>query len=366
MTTSDLVNCRQVNRKWNEISSHIMRQRADIQIAFKFLGSKLSQSIQYRPEQTLLKDCMPLVNALGSRDFSDLVECLKVSKNFPCTSFRFKDVVKSDDMEIFLSIWGQNIFALGVKIKEADDVQMLRVFLEKAPNLKKLHIDFGSIDLYYKQTSETAAVHLFVDSNNEFQLPKLNTLRVAGSCDYFAGIIADILKVASNLNCFEKSSLDGDDDSECITAKDLAMLQSRNKLHCLKDVNLLFKRELIDLLENSPQITDLQLKSLELSITWIWDDDELSARATKIINKIFDSSKNSLLNLTIPPLGLLSELVIPKFENLRKMCLSHDESYEDYYPGPSMFPPLFEMADHFPNLQELSKSEDLLKIDKNK
>lgn len=74
---------------------------------------------------------------------------------------------------------------------------------------------------------------------------------------------------------------------------------------------------------------------------------------------MLDSSKNSMVELKIPPLGLLSGLVIPKFENLRKLSLLHDESYEDY-PGPSMFPPLFEMADHFPNVQELSKSKTVL------
>ncbi|KAG4068268.1 hypothetical protein HA402_007788 [Bradysia odoriphaga] len=99
---------------------------------------------------------------------------------------------------------------------------------------------------------------------------------------------------------------------------------------------------------------DLPLKSFELSITWIWDDQQLSARATKIINKIFESSKNSLLKLVIPPLGLLSGLVIPEFENVRILYLSHDESYEDYNSGPAMFPPLFEMAEHFPNLRELT------------
>lgn len=336
-----------------------MHQRADIKIVFSYFGNQLTRCIQYRPSHTLLKDFWPLVNEDSELTLSDLVECLKLSKNVPLTNFRFKDVIKNDDHDIesFLSIWGRNITALGVKIEKDDDVKMLRVFLQKTSNLKNLSINFGSIDFYSKQPIETA-VQLFADSN-EIQLPELKVLRVEGSCDYFSRIIADILKRASNLNCYKKCSMDKGDVSEIITAKDLAMLQSLNKLHCLKDFNLLFKKELIELMENFAQIMDLPLKSFELSITWIWDDQQLSARATKIINKIFESSKNSLLKLKIPPLGLLSGLVIPEFENLLELHLMHDESYEDHNPGPAMFPPLFEMADHFPNLLELSKSRDI-------
>lgn len=329
-----------------------MRKRDDIQIIFKFYGGGLTQFIQRIPKETLLKDFWPMVNEDRSLTLSDLVKCIELSTDFPFTNFRLKDVVQIADIKSFLSIWGENISSIAVKIEIVDDVEMLRALLQSTPNLKKLHIDFGTI-YSFTQKTETA-VHLFADSN-EFQLLELNTLRVTGSCDYFSGIIADIVKVASNLKCFEKCSLDENGTSQCIDAKELLVMLQSGKLHCLKDVDLLFKKELIDLMENFPQIMDLQLKSFELSITWIWDDVQLRARATKIINKIFDSSKNSLLELKIPPLGLLSGLVIPKFENLRKLLLLHDESYED--DGPSMFPPLFDMAAHFPNLQELSKSE---------
>lgn len=331
-----------------------MRQRADSQIVFSLFGCTLKWSLQKRPQETLLKDFWPVKLSKGILTFRDLIECLTQSQNdFPFTSFRFRDVVKGEEIESFLSIWGENIFALGVKLKKEDDVKMLRLFLEKTPNLKKFYIDFGSFDVKYN-------VHLFADSN-EFHLPQLHTLRVTGSCEFFCGVISDILKVASNLKCFEKRPLDDDDDADCITAKELATLQLHNKLYCLTDVNLLFKEDLIDFLEKSPQTTKLQLKCFKLSITRIYDNNELCARATEIIKKIFDSTKNSLLKLSIPPLGLLSGLEIPRFKNLQKLFLFHDESYKDDVS--SMFPPFFEMAEHFPKLQELSESKT--KMDKN-
>lgn len=354
LATLDLVNSRQINRKWNEISSRIMRQRADIQIVFSYLGGELMQLVQHPPRQTLLKDFLPLVNELHKLSFVDLIDCLKQSINFPFTSFRFKDFVEGDAIEELLSIWGQNIYALGVKIETTDDVKMLKTWLEKTPKLKKLHIDFGSIEFRYKVNP---VIHPLVDSNKS-QLPELKVLRVTGSCEYFFSVIVDIVKLASNLNCFEKCALDQNAHCECINAKELAMLHSLNKLHCIKDVSLLFKEKLIDLLETSEQIMDMQLKSIELSITWIWNEDQLSERATKIINKLFDSSKHSLRELTIPPLGLLSGVLIPKFENLQNLYLMHDESYEDY-PFPSMFPPLFDIADHFPNVRKLCELETI-------
>lgn len=352
LATSDLVNCRRVNRKWNEISSCIMRHRADIQIVFKFFGKQLMQAIQY-PPPTLLVDFWRPINEDSSLSFNDMVQCLKQSENFPFTSFRFKTAVKVADIAEFLSIWGRSILALGVLVEVPDDVEMLRFALEKTPNLRELYVDFGSIDFYNDSTSVNT--NRLFDGSNEFQLPALYILRVKGSCGYFSDVLSDILKVAPNLECFEKSSLDKKHCQECIDAKDLAVLQLRNKVHSLKKVNFLFKKELIEFLEKTPEFMDLPFKSIKLSITWIWDDDQLSARAVQIINKIFDSSKSSLEELYIPPVGLLSELVIPEFKNLQKLCLSHDESYEEG-PGPSMFPPHFEMIEHFPNLKELSKS----------
>lgn len=111
-----------------------------------------------------------MVNDLSSLSFSDLVECLKQSKDFPCTNFRFKGVILSDDaddIEQFLSIWGKSVCAFGVKIENAKDVEMLRNFLGKTSHLKKLHIHFDGSD-YYEQRIEPA-VHLFANSY-EFRL----------------------------------------------------------------------------------------------------------------------------------------------------------------------------------------------------
>ncbi|KAG4068384.1 hypothetical protein HA402_007904 [Bradysia odoriphaga] len=152
VSPSDLVNCRHVNRKWNDVSSRVMHKRADIKIVFSYLGNELTQCIQHRPSQTLLKDFWPLVNEVSELTFSDLVECLKLSKNVPLANFRFKDVIRDDDIESFLSIWGRNITALGVKIEKDADVKLLRVFLQKTPMLKNLSINFGSIDFYYEQS----------------------------------------------------------------------------------------------------------------------------------------------------------------------------------------------------------------------
>lgn len=43
-TTADLLRCRQINRHWNEISSRIMRQRADIERGF--LSITIGRSIK--------------------------------------------------------------------------------------------------------------------------------------------------------------------------------------------------------------------------------------------------------------------------------------------------------------------------------
>lgn len=360
VATSDLINCRQVDRKWNEISSQIMRQRADIQIEFSFQSGQLLRSIQHYPHDSLLGSFSTTMSLSKAFGLSDLVGCLKQSKHFPFSSFRFKDLGTDfrDDFERFLSIWGENIYELTVKIDVATNnaimtAEMLRVLLfEKTPELKRLGIEF-SIDWLFVQ-NEKSPVRLFTGTD-EFKLPKLNELRVQCVFDKFSGIVEDILGAAPNLKLFEKCLLDSR-ILECITAKELAILQSLDKLHCLENVSLMFKEDVVTCLENSPQIMDLQFKSIELPVDWLEQgDQQLCIRATKLISKIFDSSMDSLKTLRIPPLGWLSGLVLPKFKNLQKLILSQDEGESDEEEVYCMFPPLFDMADSFPNLQQLSK-----------
>lgn len=332
VATSDLINCRQVNRKWNEISSHIMRQRADFQIVFS----------------------LELMHDKSMQRLSDLIDCLERSKHFPFSSFRFKNLGTNererDYLERFWTFWGDKIYALDVKIDETNDAELLRVLiLEKVPNLKKLGIDF-TMDLFDK-----SPIHLNVGLK-KLKLPKLNALRAFCVFERFSGIVEDILEAAPNLKFFEKRSLDFVRLSEQVTAKELTILHALDKLHCLENVSLMFKEEMITCLEKSPQIMDLQFKSIELPIDWLDQADlQLCTRTTELINKIFDSSRNSLQTLKIPPLGWLPGLIIPKFENLQKLEMSHDEELNTDDEIYCMFPPQFDMTVNFPNLRQLSK-----------
>lgn len=351
--TSDLINCRQVNRKWNEISSQIMRQRADIQIVFSLKNGLLMRIIPYISGESLLGS--QLTNMESSMSFSDLITCLEQSEHFPFSSFRFKDLRTggNDNLERFWSIWGENIYELAVKIDDANDVRMLRVLLERTPNVRKLGIEFGMDWIHGKHKNHP--VHLFVRSN-KFELPNLNVLRVSAAFGKFTGVVEDILEAATNLKLFEKCLLHNGRLSESVTANELAILNSLNRLHCLKNLSLMFSEEVVTCLEKSQQILDLKYKSIELPVDWLdQNNDQLCARASKLINKIFDSNKNSLQTLRIPPLGWVPGLVLPKFENLQKLVLKHDEEVEGEDEVYCMFPPLFDMADSFPNLQQLSK-----------
>lgn len=337
MASADLINCRLVNRKWNEISSKIIRQRADIQITF---------SSEYARLMTM--DLMSL---------GDLVGCLEQSNNFPFSNFRFENLGTKAKVELepFLSIWGKNIYELVVKMDdEVNNAKMLRFLLfEKMPNLKRLGIEF-TFDFDRK-----SIIRLFPNSN-KFELPKLNTLRVSRSFGKHSAIVEDILEATPNLKLFEKCSLDNHRQlSECVTARELNILQSLDKLHCLEHITLMLTEDMISCLEKHPQILNLELGSIELPPDWFrYDRDRLYTRGIKIINKIFDSSKNSLRTLKIPPMGWLEGLVLPKFGNLQTLVLSHDEEDDDddvVYVY-CMFPPLYDMSDNFPNLERLSKS----------
>lgn len=288
---------------------------------------------------------------------NDLVGCLEQSQHFPLSSFRFKDLGSNGtaDFERFLSIWGKNIYELAVKIDaDAGNVAMLRdLLLHKVPNLKKLGVEF---DFFFDEIDKTP-VHLFAASN-KFELPQLNVLRVHCAFEKYSGIVEDLLEATPNLKLFEKCLLTNGRMIECVTAKELTILRSLDKLHCLKSISLMFKEDLITCLEESPQIMDQQFKMIELPVDWLEQGDhQLSQRATKLINKIFDSSKNSVQRLEIPPLGWLNGLVLPKFENLRILILNHDEEPKDDDDDSvyCMFPSLFDMTENFPNLEQLSK-----------
>lgn len=358
VATSDLLNCRQINRAWNEVSSRIMHQRGDIELTFSFKDGKFMKCIQHHPqrESLLAKQCPPNI-IIGSKGLSDLLLCFQESAYFPFSSFRFDDLAMfgNEDMKNFLSIYGGNILALAIKLDDPENhVHMLRaLLLEKVPNLMKLEIKFGGE--YNYQHNIMSSVQLFAGSN-QFEFPNLKVLCVNRNYEYFRGIVTDILKAASNLHVFGKCSMDrGSKLEEHITASDLTMLQSFNKLHCLKNGDILVSEELIAHWETSPMTLDLQLQHFSLSSN-LDINQLLTPRVTGIINKLLDSSKNTVRKLYCPPLGLLSGLKIPKFEKLQKLYLLHDDSDDYSY---TMFPPLFDFAEHFSNLQELSKANKM-------
>lgn len=223
------------------------------------------------------------------------------------------------------------------------------LLLEKAANLTELHINFeynwsGKQDV-------TPVAHLF-EEFNEFELPNLNVLRVQDMTKSDYGIVADILKVAVNLNSFENLCQSYDDSSlrpECINVEELTVLQSLNKLHCLKRVNLSYDEIFVGFLEKSPQFVNLPFESIVLSMNRMFT--RYTSQDAEMINKLFCASTNSLLELSITPVGFIPGVELPRFENLKKLTLSHDVN-----DGRFMFPRHFDMANNFPSLQELGKT----------
>lgn len=253
-------------------------------------------------------------------------------------------------MERFLSVWGKNIYELGVKIDVPNDIVMLRGFLtEKAPNLRKLHINF------VHGLSEKQDIHLF-DDLNELQLLKLKVLTVLEMSEKDFGMVGDILRFAPNLNSFDnvyESHYDKSLVTKCFTIKEFALLQSLNKCHCMKRINLSVDEQFIVFVEKSPEFVNLKFESIVLSTNNIF----ASSRDAEIINKLFCASRNSLVELHISPLGSIPGVELNKFENVEKLTLSHD-----VHDGRWMFPPHFDMTKSFPNLRELSKTDTLLKF----
>lgn len=172
------------------------------------------------------------------------------------------------------------------------------------------------------------------------------------------GMVGDILRFAPNLNSFD-SVYENPYDQCLVTksfeAKEFALLQSTNKSHCLKRVNLSVDEHFIAFVEKSPEFVNLKFESIYLSMNKIFAP--YSSRDAEVINKLFCASRNSLVELLISPLGSIPGVELHKFENVEKLTLSHDVQ-----DGRWMFPPHFDMTQSFPNLRELSKTDTLLKF----
>lgn len=252
----DLVDCREVNRKWNMVSSQILRQRTDIQITFSSQKGRLMSCIRHRPFW-LQKDYFK--TRKKSMRLTDLIDCLEKSKNFPFSSFRFKDLGSdgTGDFERFSSFWGENIHEIAANIDDdentSNNAEMLRFLLERTANLKRLAIQFG-VEWLLKGRGETP-LHLFTASN-KFELPQLNELRVRGAYTKFTGIVEDILAAAPNLKLFEKCAMKRGNMLGSVTAMELTILHSMGKLHCLKNVSFMFREDLITCLEEIPEVLE--------------------------------------------------------------------------------------------------------------
>lgn len=239
-----------------------------------------------------------------------------------------------------------------MKIGVPNDIVMLRGLLtEKATNLRKLHVNF------VHELSEKQDIHLFDDSNElQQQLLKLKVLTVLEMSEKDFGIVGDILRFAPNLNSFDsvyESHYDNSLVTKGFTVKEFVLLQSLNKLHCLKRVNLSVDEQFIAFVEKSPEFVNLKFESIIMSMNKIFAP--YSSRDAEIINKLFCASSNSLVELNISPLGSIPGVELNKFENMEKLTLSHD-----VHNGLWMFPPNFDMTKSFPNLRELSKTDTLL------
>lgn len=370
--TVDLFNCRQINRQWNKISSRIMSGREGIELRFCIDNGQFLQRVQFRNCEMMLVDvCKPIFKC-GTKRLTDLVACM--SENFPYTNFHFDDLENfaQEDMQHFLSIWGNNIQSLVVNmndpIKSVDTLKEL--LFEKVTNLKKLELQFCKNEIYLTfKNKMPSSIKLFNDSN-KLHLPNLEVLYVDFHYNKFHGIFENIVEAAWNLKRFEiciKCKLNPDfgpstvhDDrivmgDETITAKDLALLESLNKLHCLKNLRLFISRKIIAYFEKSMvALTKIKLESLNLSLDKsIWGNEQLENGATSIINHVLCSSKDVMETLSIEPLGSLTGLVIPKMKNLKKIDLCGFSQRKT--SNNTMFPVLFEMADAFPNVKELGK-----------
>lgn len=374
LPTLELFNCRLLNRRWKTISSEIIRQRTDVDLKFGFNNGKFVQSIQYRHCEELLINLCKRYSKYGTKQLTHLVACM--SADFPYTNFRFDDLEKfaNEDMQNFLSVWGKNIRVLRVSMKDpvTSATNLRELLFEKVTNLKKLKLQFCPHDnngwISDRRTIGLSPIKI-VDDSNEVQLPNLEVLCVNIRFNKFRGIVGDIFAAACDLKVFEilKESNSSPyfgpscvhDDrivigEESITPDDLTMLQSFNKLHCLKKLQLFVSEGLIAYWKNSKHTMDLKLQSLAFALApSIWGNDEMKRSATSLINQLIRSSKDSLETLSIEPLASLPDLVIPKLKSLKNLDLCGFSQFET--ENNSMFPAMFEMVDNFPNVKELGK-----------
>lgn len=361
LSTSDLIKCRQVNGKFNEIASQTLRQRDDINLHFSGQDQDRKYMQKMNCDELLVNICKAY-SAYSSKSLADLVSCLKKSNQFPVTSFRFDEFYYSkfgiEDMRSFLSIWGTNILSLNIDLNDQESSNgLLRdVLIDKVPNLKKLEIRFS-------WNKFPSSIELFAESN-EFELPKLQVLVVHKNYRQFRGIIGNILKAACNLNDFvcvveDKYQFQSTCVKDGITPEDLIMLESYNKLHCLKKLRIDLSEELITFWQKSTKTGDVKLDSLALSLELsVLKNEKLKSAATAIINRLLQSSKDTMETLAIEPLGSLPQILIPKMCKLKKLDLWGSRRRETTMNV--MFPPLFEMADNFPCLKELCKKISIL------
>lgn len=376
VTTLDLLKCRQMNRKWSEISLRIMRQRTDMELRFCFdddEGEFLRHFPMYKNYELIANIADNDHSGLSCMSLSEFASFLQNGNNFPYTSFRFDhfESFANEEMKSFLSIWGTNILALNIRLEDpTNDIEILRDLLfRKVPNLRKLEAQFCRNESQYTFWKKNpSSVQLFVNAK-ELQLPMLEVLCVNSRYRKFRGIIENILVAACNLKNFELTDRNPIrirqvpfyyekvvkvNPQERITTDDLTMLQSLNKLHCVQSLRLYVSESLIDSWEKSANSMCLKLQSLDLSFQpSILLSNQLKARATEIINRLLQSSMAVIQILAIEPLGFLPGLFIPQLKQLYKLDLWPFLQSES--STCAMFPPPFVMADIFPNLRELGK-----------
>lgn len=338
VTTSDLLNCRQVSHQWNGISSEIFRKRADINLHFVYRYGRFVQMLRNRHCVELLEDIEEPSSRYGTKTLTDLVDCFAESKHFPYSNFRFNRLSKcrSSDMTRFISLWGKDIVTLKVSVDEPErNIGIMKdLIFEKVPNLKHLEIEF------WEETYDLPSPVRLFDDSDQLQLPKLEVLCVCDRDRKYRRVVEDILKAASNLNKFVVSLKKYD----FVNASDLKMLQTLGKLHCLK--NLQITRDLITYWKMLPKSMDLKIHSL--TVQSIVDDQS----AIELINELLWSSKDVIHTLSIEQSALLTSLAIPILENLHTLGLHFNlfTSITD----------LSDLADTFPNVKTLGKISTII------